>query len=216
MCNRIRSIKDWSELPRDIWRGSRLNFEFNPNVAPTELVLALLAQPDSVPVTALARFGINMIGRDGKPRPPLLNARTDGLRRGQFSSLLKGKRCVVPCQGFYEWREEDGKQPYYFSRADGQPMMLACIWDEAEYRGDRRPAFAILTDEPNSLIAPYHDRMPLALADDMVSRWLDLDEKAPLDLPHLLDLAAFTVRPMDRAMNNVRQKDLGAFDPMAD
>ncbi len=161
MSNRFRSIEEWSEIPRQLYSGPRLNFEFNPNVAPTELVPILIAQQDSPPRTALARFGINLAGRDGKPRPPLLNARTDGMKRGQFRSHLKARRCVIPCQGFYEWRDEDGKQPYYFSRADGAPMMLAGIWDETEYKGDRRIAFAILTDEPNGLIEPYHDRMPL-------------------------------------------------------
>src|SRR3954447_958191 len=151
MCNRFRSIKDWSEIPRRLLTGRRLNFEFNPNVAPTELVPA--------------RFGITLTGKDGKPRQPLLNARTDGMRRGQFRSHLRERRCVIPCQGFYEWREESGKQPYYFSRRDGQPMMLAGIWEESEHRGDKRVAFAILTDEPNELIAPYHDRIPLVLAD---------------------------------------------------
>ena len=92
--------------------------------------------------------------------------------------------------------------------------MLAGIWEIAEYKGDSRVAFAILTDEPNELVASYHDRMPLALADDKVDAWLDLAGiAASQDL--LLDLNEFTVRPMDRAMNNVRQKDLAAIDPEA-
>jgi putative SOS response-associated peptidase YedK len=215
MCNRFRSIREWSEIPRTLYRGSRLNFDFNPNVAPTELVPIFVAQPDGSPETIMARFGITMTGKEGKPRPPLLNARTDGMRRGQFRSHLNQRRCVIPCQGFYEWREEEGKQPYYFSRADGQPLMLAGIWDQSEYKGDRRVAFAILTDEPNALIAPYHDRMPLALADDQVAAWLDLSRRPALDPSLLLNLAAFTVRPMDRAMNNARQKDLAAIDPGA-
>ena len=94
-------------------------------------------------------------------------------------------------------------------------MMLAGIWDEAEHKGDRRPAFAILTDEPNALIAPYHDRMPVAIADDMVAAWLDLSQPAPLGLKLALALDAFAVRPMDRRMNNVRQKDIAAIDPLA-
>ena len=60
------------------------------------------------------------------------------------------------------------------SPTDGKPLMLAGIWEDAEYKGDKRPAFAILTDEPNELVASYHDRMPLALADDKVELWLDL------------------------------------------
>jgi putative SOS response-associated peptidase YedK len=93
--------------------------------------------------------------------------------------------------------------------------MLAGIWEEAEYKGDKRLAFAILTEEPNELVASYHDRMPLALADDKVELWLDLSQESPLDQGLLLDIKEFAVRPMDRAMNNARQKDLAAIDPQA-
>jgi putative SOS response-associated peptidase YedK len=210
MCNRFRSIRAWSDIPRHHHRGPRLNFEFNPNVAPTELVPIIVAGEGVV----LARFGINRPGPGGKSKP-LLNARTDGMRRGQFRTHLRKQRCVIPAEGFYEWRDEGGKQPYYFSRKDGKPLMLAGIWQVAECKGDKRTAFAILTDEPNELVASYHDRMPLALADDRIATWLDLANETPLDENVLLDLAEFTVRPMDRAMNSVRQKDLAAFDPEA-
>ena len=211
MCNRFRSIEEWSQIPRALYGGPPVNFEFNPNVAPTETVPVLIAG-DGV---AIARFGINRPGGGGKPRPPLLNARTDGLRKGQFRTHLKKQRCVIPAEGFYEWREEDGRQPYYFSRKDGKPLMLAGIWQEAEYKGDRRIAFAIATEAPNELVAAYHDRMPLALADDKVALWLDLGQEAPLDEGLLLDLKQFTVRAMDRAVNNAREKYLAAFDPEA-
>lgn len=211
MCNRFRSLEEWSQIPRDLYSGPRLNFEYNPNVAPTETVPALIAGDGA----AIARFGINRLLPDGKPRPPLLNARTDGLRKGAFRSHMRKQRCVIPAAGFYEWREEGGKQPYYFARKDGKPLMLAGIWEEAEYKGDRRIAFAILTEEPNELVAPYHDRMPLALADDKVALWLDLKRETPLEQKLLLDLQEFAVRPMGRAMNNVREKNLAAFDPEA-
>jgi putative SOS response-associated peptidase YedK len=211
MCNRFRSLEEWSQIPRDLYSGPRLNFEFNPNVAPTETVPALIAGDGA----AIARFGINRLLPGGKPRPPLLNARTDGLRKGQFPTHTKKQRCVIPAAGFYEWREEGGKQPYYFARKDGKPLMLAGIWEEAEYKGDRRIAFAILTEEPNELVAPYHDRMPLALADDKIALWLDLEQAEPLEQKLLLDLQEFAVRPMGRAMNNVREKNLAAFDPEA-
>jgi putative SOS response-associated peptidase YedK len=212
MCNRFRSIHEWSQIPRQLYSGPRVNFEFNPNVAPTETVPVLIAGNGVV----LARFGIHRNGPNGKPRPPLLNARTDGMRKGQFRTHLKKQRCVIPADGFYEWRNEGGKQPYYFARTDGKPLMLAGIWQEAEYKGDKRAAFSILTEEPNELVASYHDRMPLALANDKVAVWLDLSEESPLDQNLLLDLTEFTVRPMDRAMNNVRQKNLAAIDPEAE
>jgi putative SOS response-associated peptidase YedK len=94
--------------------------------------------------------------------------------------------------------------------------MLAGIWEQAEYKGDTRIAFAILTEERNELVAPYHDRMPLVLADDKVALWLDLSQDSPLDENLLLDLNEFAVRPMDRAMNNARQRDLATIDPEAE
>jgi putative SOS response-associated peptidase YedK len=211
MCNRFRSIREWSEIPRQLHGGARINFEFNPNVAPTETVPVLIAG-DGV---AMARFGIHRGGPGGRPRPPLLNVRTDGMRKGRFRTHLKEQRCVIPADGFYGWRDEGGKQPYYFGRRDCRPLMLAGIWQEAEYKGERRIAFAILTDEPNELVASYHDRMPLALADGKVTAWLDPSQDPPLRKNLLLDLNELTVRRMDRAVNNVRQKSVAAIDPEA-
>jgi hypothetical protein len=83
----------------------------------------------------------------------LLNARTDSLRRGSFKTMLANKRCVIPAEGFYEWREEHGKkQPYFFARKDGKPVMFAGIWDYSDVKGEAVPSFAILTDEPNELV----------------------------------------------------------------
>src|SRR5262249_47651449 len=135
MCNRIRGLKEWSDIPRSLTR-SLIKFEYNPNVAPTEQVPAFLAE------------------------------RTDSLRRGSFKTMLANKRCVIPAEGFYEWREEHGKkQPHFFARKDGKPVMFAGIWDYSDVKGEAVPSFAILTDEPNELVAPYHDRMPVVLGD---------------------------------------------------
>src|SRR5688572_28235132 len=161
MCNRIRGLREWSDLPRTLTRLPLVNFEYNPNVAPTEQVPAFLADRDKPLICGLARFGINLTAATGKRRPPLLNARTDTLRRGSFKSMLANRRCVIPAEGFYEWREEGGlKQPYYFARKDGKPLLFAGLWDLSDVKGDVVPSFAILTDEPNALVAPYHDRMP--------------------------------------------------------
>lgn len=213
MCNRFRSIHAAENSPRALRESLRFNFEFNPNVAPTDVVPVFLARIGGPPEAAMARFGITM--KRGGATFPLTNARTDGIRKGQFRSHIKARRCVIPALGFYEWREEDGKQPYYFSRKDGQALMLAGIWEESTYKDDTRPAFAILTDEPNVLITPYHDRMPLALADDQIDTWLDLSQPIMPDATLLLPLDHFQVRPMDRAMNNSREKNLAKIDPEA-
>jgi putative SOS response-associated peptidase YedK len=206
MCNRIRGLKEWSEIPRTL---APINFEYNPNVAPTEQIPAFLAERGKPLVTKMARFGINLPSSSGKKRPPLLNARTDSLRRGSFKTMLANRRCAVPAEGFYEWREEKGKkQPYFFARKDGKPVMFACIWDYSDVKGEVIPSFAILTDEPNELVAPYHDRMPVVLND--VERWLDLDtaldDLSPLGPDH------FVVRAVNPAVNKASEKRLEAIE----
>jgi putative SOS response-associated peptidase YedK len=182
MCNRIRGLREWSDLPRTLTRLPLVNFEYNPNVAPTEQVPAFLAEREKPLTCKLARFGINLTAATGKRRPPLLNARTDTLRRGSFKSMLANRRCVIPAEGFYEWREEGRlKQPYYFARKDGKPLLFAGLWDLSDVKGDVVPSFAILTDEPNALVAPYHDRMPVVLND--VERWLNVDTTSALSSP---------------------------------
>jgi putative SOS response-associated peptidase YedK len=209
MCNRIRGLREWSEIPRVLARLPLVNFEYNPNVAPTEQIPAFLAERRNPITTKLARFGISLSAIKGKKRPPLLNARTDTLRRGSFKSLLANRRCVIPAEGFYEWREEDGvKQPYFFARRDGKPLMLAGIWDYSDVKGDTVPSFAILTDEPNALVAPYHDRMPVVL--ERVEPWLNLD--TPLGEIASLGPDQFTVRPVNRAVNKVLEKSLEAIE----
>lgn len=211
MCNRIRGLKEWSDLPRDLAR-TLVNFEYNPNVAPTEQVPAFLAERGKPPMTRLARFGIALPSRNGKRRAPLLNIRIDSLRRGAFKSMLANRRCVVPAEGFYEWREEDGeKQPYFFFRKDGKPVIFAALWDYSEIKGEEISSFAIVTDEPNELVAPYHDRMPVVLDDPWM--WLDLDKM--LDEVEPLAPARFGVRPVNRAVNKATEKNIEAIESPA-
>jgi putative SOS response-associated peptidase YedK len=210
MCNRIRGLKEWSEIPRTLAR-SLINFEYNPNVAPTEQVPAFLAERGKPLATKMARFGINLPS-SGKKRPPLLNARTDTLRRGSFKTMLANRRCVIPAEGFYEWREENGKkQPYFFARKDGRPIMFAGIWDYSDVKGETVPSFAILTDEPNELVAPYHDRMPVVLAE--VESWLNVE--TPLDDLRPLGPDHFVVRAVNGAVNKVSEKNIDAIEPAA-
>jgi putative SOS response-associated peptidase YedK len=208
MCSRFRGLKEWSAIPRKIAHVP-VNFEYNPNVAPTEQVPAFLAEADGGVRTMLARFGINLAAAKGKKRPPLLNARTDTLLRGSFKSMLTKRHCVIPAEGFYEWREEEGnKQPYFFERKDGKPILFAGIWDYSDVKGDKVASFAILTDEPNELVASYHDRMPVAL--DNPEEWLDVT--TPIDRIVALGPEQFRVRRVNRAVNKVKEKDLEVIE----
>lgn len=210
MCNRFRGPSKWSQIPRAELAASLFNFPYNPNVAPTEMTpVVMYGRGDMISIDQ-ARFGLYRAPKDGKRRPPILNLRMDTLRAGSFRNLVKGQRCVVPAEGFYEWREEDGrKQPYFFFRRDGEPIIFAGLWDMATLPDGTVPAFSLITDEPNELVRPYHDRMPVILADS--DQWLSasggLADLEPLPA------AAFDVRPVSQALNNVREKRIEEIEP---
>jgi hypothetical protein len=82
--------------PPPVSQRAAPQFRIQPNVAPTELVPALVAGEDVV----LARFGINRLGSADKPRPPLLNVRTDGMRNGQFRKPPQGTALRHSLRGF--------------------------------------------------------------------------------------------------------------------
>ena len=114
---------------------------------------------------------------------PLFNARGETIRqKGVFSKLLKTGRCLIPVNGFYEWRKEPGLKtptPFYFYLASGMPMAMAGLHDGQ--------SAVIITTAPNSLMAPIHDRMPAIVLPDQYSAWiegdLDIAEKLLAPLP---------------------------------
>jgi len=100
---------------------------------------------------------------------PIFNARGETLsQKGVFSKLLYDGRCLIPVNGFYEWRKEPGLKtptPFYFHLASGAPLALAGLHNGKEA--------AVITTSPNSLMAPIHDRMPAIVMPEDYATWLD-------------------------------------------
>ncbi|KAG7401075.1 hypothetical protein PHYBOEH_003270 [Phytophthora boehmeriae] len=105
----------------------------------------------------------------------MFNARSENVReRPAFKRLLQSKRCVVLCDGYYEWQQVDKreKQPYYFYR-EGKPMKFAGLYDQwTNGEGELMYTYTILTTNVAPELKWLHTRMPVILSDDGVSRWL--------------------------------------------
>jgi putative SOS response-associated peptidase YedK len=94
-----------------------------------------------------------------------------------FRGPFKRRRCIVPASGFYEWRAEPGhkgKQPYHITRADGDSLSFAGLWDRWQ-KGDatRLETFTIVVGDAHPDVRKIHDRSPVILERDQFSRWLD-------------------------------------------
>jgi len=192
MCGRFTRRFSWSEIHRLLSLTQTFQFTFAPayNVAPTQESPILRADPAAQRVLELARWGlVPHWAKDTTIASRLVNARAETiLEKPAFRASMQSNRCVVPISGFYEWKKiGDGKQPWYISRADGQPMLLAGLRDD--WHGGQSPltTFAIATTSTNDFMARLHDRMPAILEPEQVAAWLN-----PATPP---DTAAAMLRP---------------------
>lgn len=138
------------------------------------------AVADAPRVVSLMRWGLVPAWADDPAiGNRLINARVEtAASKPSFRSAWKRRRCIVPISHFFEWRRDGSrKQPMAICAAgDGEILGLAGLWES--WRNEIR-SFTILTTEPNDLLRPIHDRMPLILPTERWSPWLDPEWEGP-------------------------------------
>jgi putative SOS response-associated peptidase YedK len=158
------------------------------NIAPGAMVPVVTRQSPNQAV--LMRWGlIPFWAKDPRIGYALINARAETVaQKPAFRKPLRIQRCIVPTNGFYEWRKgPDGSEPFFIHRKDGTLMGFAGlydVWKDAE--GHPIRSFTIITTTPNAVVAPIHDRMPAILREDQEDRWLDPKTQDPAMLLPLL------------------------------
>ncbi|MCG6197347.1 SOS response-associated peptidase, partial [Anoxybacillus sp. LAT_38] len=113
---------------------------------------------------------------DEKIGSKMINARAETLReKPAFRRLFERKRCMIPADGFYEWKQmARGKQPMRITMRDGEPFAFAGLFDTwTAPDGHKLHTCTIITTRPNELVADIHDRMPVILRPEHESAWLD-------------------------------------------
>ncbi len=146
------------------------------NIAPTQEVLGV--RNDGQNVVEALRWGIR--GR--------INIRAESIlaRRGSIP-----RRCIEFADGFYEW---SNRRPFYYTLKSGEPFAFAGLWE----LNDGSASCDVATCQPNALVAPVHDRMPVILTDSTIDLWLDPQPLAP-------EVAASILRPLDARVMHVRE-----------
>lgn len=117
----------------------------------------------------------------------MINARSEtATEKPAFRNALRARRCLIPADGFYEWRRGPaGKQPYAFRMREGGPFALAGIWEHWERPEGLLQTFAVLTTAANEVMRPIHDRMPVIIAPRDYDLWLDPAVRDPARLAPL-------------------------------
>lgn len=132
------------------------------NIAPTQPVLAVRVLGERREA-AILRWGVGL--------PVNVRAESVGTR-GALREAFRERRCLLPADGFYEWKKgRGGSQPFHFRRADRRPFGLAGLWNPGIEGA--LGSCVILTIEPNPMVAAVHDRMPVIVAPESYRLWLE-------------------------------------------
>lgn len=191
MCGRFTLTVDPAELKEEFQKFS-FPSRFTPrfNIAPTQPVLA-------IPNDGRNKAGFYVWGlipawaKEPAIGNRLINARGETLaEKPSFRGSYKYKRCLIPADGFYEWKAAPGtktKTPYFIHMQDRRPFAFAGLWDEwTGADGSQIQSCTIITTGPNELMANIHDRMPVILDPADYDRWLDPSPQTPESLQPLI------------------------------
>jgi putative SOS response-associated peptidase YedK len=213
------------------------------NVAPTQDAPVVTLR-DGVRTLEMMRWGLVPFwaGKEGARPPLLINARVETVKQKPMfrDPLARGRRCLVPADGFFEWKKQGKhKQPMWIHPGDGRTFAFAGLWSRAKVASAGGPrsapagsaevarsgevsdtgeirSFAIVTGPPNELVEPIHDRMPIVLARDAWAAWLDpaVHTDAAIALLTVPPADDWVAEPVSTRVNVADHDDEGCVAPM--
>ncbi len=219
MCGRFVRRRSSSTLA-DAFRVNHISDDLQPsfNVAPTHNVAVVL--DDCARQLVSMRWGlIPSWVSDPTIGSKLINARAETLtQKTAFKIAFRNRRCLVVADGFYEWQKQNGtKIPLLIQLKSERPFGFAGLYETwTSLSGESVPTCTILTTEPNEIVRPIHDRMPVILPKDVEDFWLDSsieDHRRLLDLllPYPAEeMEAFAVSTL---VNSVKNDFIACVEP---
>lgn len=219
MCGRFTQHHTIDEII-ERFEVALVEYEAEPryNIAPTQTV-TVIVQNHEREMIGLQWGLIPFWAKDPKIGSQLINARAETLaEKPSFKNALAKRRCLIPADGFYEWKKQKGgSQPYYIRRRDGGLFAFAGLWEEWKTpEGEPRQTCTIITTEPNELMSSLHHRMPVILKPAHEAEWLDPAAHYVPALTQLLQAypdGELEAIPVSRAVNSPAQDDASLIQP---
>jgi putative SOS response-associated peptidase YedK len=221
MCGRYTlATPDPSALRARFPLGEHLELRRRFNVAPGDDVVAITTSRAGEPRGELLRWGLvpHWAG-DPQGGYKMINARAETItERPAYRDAFARRRCLIVADGFYEWQPRPGlpKQPWWITRADGEPFAFAGLW--STWHGPRDEVLrtcAIVTTGASVSLRELHDRMPVILDPGVEAAWLD-PGAANGELREVLAAlpdAAVARRAVGDAVNDARFDGPECLDP---
>ncbi len=177
------------------------------NVAPGQTVPVVVREGDRLILTSMRWGLVPSWAKDASIGNRLINARAETLaEKPSFRRALRDRRCLIPADGFFEWKAEGRrKAPYHITLADREVFAFAGLWERwATQEGEELRSCAIVTVAANAFMRAIHERMPAILTPEDEARWLDpsvRDPAALLPLLHPYDAGAMRARRVSTLVN---------------
>lgn len=203
-------------------RDSRVhNYPPRWNAAPSQelLVIRRNHKSDEVSLYPLRWGLIPSWCNDPKGGRKPINAKAETVATlPTFRDAYRQRRCIVPVDGFYEWkaiRGQKAKQPDAIAMKDGSPFGIAGLWENWKdpASGEWIRTFAVVTTDANELVADIHNRMPAILAPDDYDRWLS-EEPDPRDLLRPFPADLMRMWPISTRVNKPENDDAAIIEPV--
>lgn len=231
MCGRFTlrtPVAEWAQLFLPDLRPDEISLEDPPryNIAPTQVVACILRKATGQPRTLEhLRWGLVPSWADDLSiGNRMINARGETVdSKPSFRRAFASRRCLIPTDGFYEWKKVDGgKQPYLIEPVAGKMLAMAGLWEEnRKIVVDDTPicTFTIITTSANKEMSQLHDRMPVLLDANDMERWMDpgyrnVEELKQLLVPAVDDSLQMTA--VSRHVNSPRNDDIECVTPVTE
>jgi putative SOS response-associated peptidase YedK len=219
MCGRYMLTTPVDALRQLFLFEQRPNLMPRYNIAPTQDVPVVRPTRDGASrELIMARWGLVPFWADNlKIGNRLINARRESVHTQRpFREAYGRRRCLVPADGFFEWRKEGkARQPLLIRRKDRAPFAFAGLWERwKDPSGSVVRSCTIITCPANALVAPIHDRMPVILAAEDHARWLDPAATDPRSLLAPCPPAWLESFPVNPRVNSPKHDDPECIQPV--
>jgi putative SOS response-associated peptidase YedK len=212
MCGRVTLTTSGEKLAEEYALSAWPKRDPRYNLAPTQLIDVIRTRPDGTREIAALRWGF-IADWSMAPYQPIINARCETVaKKPGFRTAFQRRRCLIPVDGFFEWRKIGrARQPYLIRMRDHMPYALAGLWERCETDPSGPvETCTVLTTNSNSLVAPLHDRMPVIIAREHFDAWLDpatvdYEKLKPLLQPYPAE--KMETIPVNKRVNDVKNDD---------
>jgi putative SOS response-associated peptidase YedK len=223
MCGRFTQTASPAVIAQEFGVAAPPLFTPRYNIAPSQPVAVIRIEPGTTTRQLVQlRWGlIPSWAKDPKIGHQCINAKAETVaEKPSFRAAFKARRCLVIATGFYEWQVQGkAKQPMWIGLKSHRPFAFAGLWEQWQPpEGPVIESCTILTTDPNELLQPIHNRMPVILAPTSYNQWLDPTVQQTESLTALLrpyPSEELTAYPVSTLVNNPRHEAPDCLEPLS-